>query len=59
MLIMDKTILMCLTLDELNVISESLDLLLHRFGTSVQVGKVDIQDVIERIDRAIDKIEND
>jgi hypothetical protein len=46
---MDKTILMCLTLDELNVISESLDLLLHRFGTSVQVGKIDIQDVIERI----------
>lgn len=56
---MDKTILMCLTLDELNVISESLDLLLHRFGTSVQVGKVDIQYVIEKIDRAIDKIEND
>ena len=56
---MDKTILMCLTLDELNVISESLDLLLHRFGTSVQVGKVDIQYVIEKIDRALDKIEND
>ena len=56
---MDITILMCLTLDELNVISESLDLLLHRFGTSVQVGKIDIQDVIERIDNAINKIEND
>ena len=55
----NKTILMCLTLDELNVISESLDLLLHRFGTSVQVGKIDIQDVIERIYNAIDKIEND
>ena len=55
----NKTIFMCLTLDELNVISESLDLLLHRFGTSVQVGKIDIQDVIERIDNAIDKIEND
>ena len=55
----NKTIFMCLTLDELNVISESLDLLLHRFGTSVQVGKIDIQDVIERIDNAINKIEND
>ena len=56
---MDKAILMCLTLDELEVISESLDLLLHRFGTSVQVGKIDIQYVIERIDSAIEKIEND
>ena len=55
----NKTIFMCLTLDELNVISESLDLLLHRFGTSVQVGKIDIQEDIERIDNAIDKIEND
>lgn len=54
-----KNIIMSFNLDELTVISESLDLLLHRFGTSVQVGKVDIQDVIERVDIAIDKIEND
>ena len=50
---------MNLSINELEVISESLDLLLHRFGTSVQVGKIDIQDVIERVDRAIEKIEND
>ena len=56
---MDKEIIMCLTLDELNVISESLDLLKHRYKTNVTIGKVDIQDIIDRVDRAIDKIEND
>ena len=56
---MDKEITMCLTLDELNVMSESLDLLKHRYKTNVTIGKINIQDVIDRVDRAIDKIEND
>ena len=56
---MDKSIIMNLSLEELEVISESLDLLKHNFKTDVTVGKINIQDIIDRVDRAIDKIEND
>lgn len=56
---MDKSIIMSLSLDELGVISESLDLLKHKFKVDITVGKNNIQDVIDRVDRAIDKIEND
>ena len=56
---MDKSIIMNLSLEELEVISESLDILKHRFKVDVTVGKVNIQDVVDRVDRAIDKIEND
>ena len=56
---MDKSIIMSLSLDELEVISESLDLLKHKFKVDITVGKINIQDVIDRVDRAIDKIEND
>lgn len=56
---MDNSIIINLSLDELEVISESLDLLKNKFKVDVTVGKINIQDVIDRIDRAIDKIEND
>jgi len=56
---MDKSIIMNLSLDELEVISESLDLLRNRFKVNVTIGKINIQDIIDRVDRAIDKIEND
>ena len=56
---MDKSIIMNLSLDELEVISESLDLLKHKFKVDITIGKINIQDVIDRVDRAIDKIEND
>lgn len=56
---MNKSIIMNLSLDELEVISESLDLLKHKFKVDVTVGKINIQDVVDRVDRAIDKIEND
>lgn len=54
---MDKSIIMNLSLDELEVISESLDLLRNDFKVDITVGKINIQDIIERVDRAIDKIE--
>ena len=54
---MDKNIIINLSLDELEVISESLDLLKHNFKVDITVGKVNIQDVIDRVDRVIDKIE--
>lgn len=54
---MDKSIIMNLSLDELEVISESLDLLRNGFKVDITVGKINIQDIIERVDRAIDKIE--
>ena len=56
---MNKSIIMNLSLDELEVISESLDILKHRLEVDVTIGKINIQDVIDRVDRAIDKIEND
>lgn len=56
---MDKSIIINLSLDELEVVSESLDLLKHNFKVDITVGKVNIQDVIDRVDKAIDKIEND
>ena len=56
---MDKSIIMNLSLDELEVISESLDLIKNKFKVDITVGKINIQDVIDRVDRAIDKIEND
>ena len=56
---MNKSIIMNLSLDELEVISESLDILKHRLEVDVAIGKINIQDVIDRVDRAIDKIEND
>lgn len=56
---MDNSIIINLSLDELEVISESLDLIKNNFKVDITVGKVNIQDVIDRIDRAIDKIEND
>ena len=56
---MDKSIIMNLSLEELEVISESLDILKHRLEVDVTIGKINIQDVIDRVDRAIDKIEND
>ena len=52
-------IIMNLELDELHVISESLDLLKNEFGTEITVGKINIQDILDRVDNAIDKIEND
>ena len=54
-----ESIIMNLELDELHVISESLDLLKNEFGTEITVGKINIQDILDRIDNAIDKIEND
>lgn len=56
---MDKAIMMCLTLDELIVISDALDLLKNEFSVNVEVNKIDIQHVIDRIDNAIDRVEND
>ena len=56
---MSKSIIMNLSLDELDVISESLDLIKNNFKVDITVGKINIQDVIDRIDRAIDKIKND
>lgn len=54
-----KEIIMKLSIDELTIISESLDLLKNEFEVNIEVGKIDIQDVIDRVDSAIDKIEND
>ena len=54
-----KVIMMCLTIDELNIISDGLDLLKNEFGTNIEVGEIDIQYVIDRVNNAIDKIEND
>ena len=31
----------------------------HKFKVDITIGKINIQDVIDRVDRAIDKIEND
>ncbi|MGL5646656.1 MAG: hypothetical protein ACRDDY_02300 [Clostridium sp.] len=55
----NKQVIMCLTLDELMVISEGLDLLWSEFSDNIEVNQMDIQSVIERIDSAIEKIEND
>lgn len=52
-----KSIIMNMTWEELEVISESLDMLKHEYGVNITVCNVDIQQVIERIDLAIDKIE--
>ena len=54
-----ESIIMNLELDELHVISESLDLLINKFGTEITVGKINIQDILDMVDNAIDKIEND
>ena len=54
-----ESIIMNLELDELHVISESLDLLKNEFGTEITVGKINIQDILDRVENAIDKIEND
>ena len=54
-----ESIIMNLELDELHVISESLDLLKNKFGTEITVGKINIQDILDMVDNAIDKIEND
>lgn len=56
---MDKSIIMNITLEELEVISDSLDILKNEVGISVRCGNVSMQDVIDRIDLAIEKIEND
>ena len=55
---MESSLKLELNYDELNVISESLDLLRHHYGVDVTFGKVNIQDVIERMDAAIDMLEN-
>lgn len=52
-----KSIIMNMTWEELELISESLDMLKHEYGVNITVCNVDIQQVIERIDLAIDKIE--
>ena len=54
-----ESIIMNLELDELHVISESLDLLKNEFGTEITVGKINIQDILDRIHNAIDKIESE
>lgn len=56
---MSKSIIMNLLSEELEVVSDSLDMLRNDYGIDITIGKVNIQDVIERFDRAIDKIEND
>ena len=50
---------MNLSLEELEVVSESLDMLRNDYKVDITIGKVNMQDIIERFDRAIDKIEND
>lgn len=52
-----ESIIMNMTWEELEVISESLDILKHEYGVDVTVCNTNIQQVIERIDLAIDKIE--
>lgn len=52
-----KNIIMNMTWEELELISESLDMLKHEYGVNITVCNVDIQQVIERVDLAIDKIE--
>lgn len=52
-----KSIIMNMTLEELEVINTSLDLLKHEYGVDVTVCNTNIQQVIERVDIAIDKIE--
>ena len=39
---MDKSIIMNLSLDELEVISESLDLIKNKFKVDITVGKINI-----------------
>lgn len=56
---MSKSIILNLSLEELEVVSDSLDVLRNDYGVDITIGKVNIQDVIEIFDRAIDKIEND
>ena len=58
-LVMSKEIIMCLSIDELNVISEGLDLLKNEFSVNVEINKIDIQHIIDRVDNAIEKLEND
>lgn len=52
-----KSIIMNITWGELEIISESLDLLKRTYGVDVTICGTNIQQVIERIDLAIDKIE--
>lgn len=56
---MSKEIIMCLSMDELTVISEGLDLLKNEFSVNVEINKVDIQQILDRVDNAIEKLEND
>ena len=56
---MSKEIIMCLSMDELIVISEGLDLLKNEFSVNVEINKIDIQHIIDRVDNAIEKLEND
>ena len=58
-LVISKEIIMCLSIDELNVISEGLDLLKNEFSVNVEINKIDIQHIIDRVDNAIEKLEND
>ena len=58
-LAMRKEIIMCLSMDELIVISEALDLLKNEFSVNVEINKVDIQQILDRVDNAIEKLEND
>ena len=55
---MSKEIIMCLSMDELIVISEALDLLKNEFSVNVEINKIDIQHVIDRVDNAMKKIEH-
>ena len=55
---MEKLLKLELNYDELNVISECLDLLKHSYGVDIKIGKSNIQDVIDRVDMAIDMLEN-
>lgn len=54
---MSKEIIMCLSIDELTVISGGLNLLKKEFSTNAGINKIDIQHVIDRVDNAMKKIE--